>query len=206
MSRNLGAFAPDSDEWHALREGKIGGSSIAAVCGWSPYETRADLMARLSGELAPKAKSRAMARGNFLEAGVADWLAAEKGLAYDLDASAATWAHDSIQWAIYNPDRITTGGDLVEIKTTNDRNEDAGWGRAGTDRVPLHYAAQCQWGMGILGLERCWLAVLAGATNGRPSLDMAVYRLTADPAAFAFMLAKAERFMSELNAREATAA
>ena len=202
MALILGSWKPGSSEWHAARAGRIGGSSIAAVCGWSPYETRADLIARLTGALPPKPTSRAMARGNHLEDGIAGWLAADKGLFYDPDASRATYGHDRHDWAIYNPDRITTGGELVEIKTTHDRTTEAGWGRAGTDRIPLGYAAQVQWGMGILNLPMCWVAVLAGATNGRPCLDMAVYRVPADPDAFAFLLTKAERFMADVAAHQ----
>lgn len=203
MSRLLGTFQPDTPEWHAARVGTIGGSSIAAVMGWSPYETRDQLASRMRGETAPKESSRAMRRGNYLEDGVARWLADDKGLTYDDAASAGTYCHDLHDWATYNPDRITTGGELVEIKTAHDRSEDNGWGRAGTDRIPLGYQAQVMWGMGILGLPRCWVACLAGATNGRPSLDMAVYRVTFDPDAFAHLLDRAERFIHDITARTA---
>lgn len=203
MAHILGTYPPGTPEWHAARHGRIGGSSIAAAMGWSPYETPDQLAARMAGTLDPKPTSRAMARGNYLEAGIADWLADDKGLTYDPDASAATWAHDLYRWAIYNPDRITTDGALVEIKTTHDRSEENGWGRAGTDRIPLYYAAQVQWGMGILDLPFCWVAVLAGAINGRPSLDMAVYRVPADPDAFAFLFARAQRFHDTLTERPA---
>lgn len=206
MTRILGSAPDGSPEWHAMRAGRIGGSSIAAVCGWSPFETRADLLARMAGEVPPKEYSRAMSRGHALEAAVADWLAADKGLTYDPDASAATYGHDDIEWAIFNPDRITTDGVLVEVKTTHERSDEAGWGRAGTDKVPLYYSAQVQWGMGIVGLDSCWLTVLYGAHNGRPKLDRADYRIRRDPAAFRFLLGKAERFIDELNSRKAIAA
>ncbi|MBC7941101.1 MAG: YqaJ viral recombinase family protein [Chitinophagaceae bacterium] len=203
MSRILGTFPTDSPEWHAARAGRIGGSSIASVMGWSPFETREQLAAKMLGQVEPKRASRAMNRGNFLESGVAEWLAADKGLTYDEAASVATYQHDEFDWATYNPDRITIGGELVEIKTVGDRTTDAGWGRAGTDKVPLHYAAQITWGMGILGLDSCWLAVLAGGTNGRPSLDMAVYRIKFNADNYQALLIRAERFITNLTERHA---
>jgi len=205
MSRVLGTFPTDSPEWHAARVGRIGGSSIASVMGWSPWETREQLAARMTGQLEPKPKSRAMARGNFLEAGVADWLAEDKCLTYDETASAATYQHDEFDWATYNPDKITVGGELVEIKTVTDRATENGWGRAGTDRIPLYYAAQVMWGMGILQLPRCWVAVLCGGVNGRPALDLAVYRITYDHAIYLRLLTAAQTFIAELTESQAAA-
>lgn len=205
MTRILGSFTPDSREWHEAREGRIGGSSIAAACGWSPYETRDDLLARMAGEIAPRETTKAMNRGTWLEPAIANWLAADRGLTYDDEASAATYQHDAFDWAIYNPDRICTNGLLVEIKTTGDRSTDRGWGRAGSDTVPLVYQAQVMWGMGIIGLDDCLLAVLHGATNGRPDLGLAVYRLRFNPDIYAALLKRGERFITELRARKAAA-
>lgn len=199
MARILGSAPPSSAAWHAMREGRIGGSTIAVVCGWSPFQTRDQLLADMAAGGSHEIHSKAIDRGNALEAAIADWLAADKGLTYDTEASSATYQHDTLDWAIYNPDRLTIDGLLVEVKTCHDRNTDAGWGRAGTDRVPLHYAAQVQWGLGILGLERAILTVLHGATNGRPDLQRADYQLRHDPDAYQFMLGKAGRFIDELN-------
>lgn len=204
MSRYLGNPEPESPEWYALRAGTIGGSSIAAVMGWSPYTTREDLAEQIAaGASDSKPPSRAMRRGQVLEAGIAAWLAEDKGLSYDEAASTGIYCHDLHPWATYSPDKITTGGELVEIKTVTDRAEDNGWGRAGSDRIPLHYAAQVTWGMGILGLPRCWVAALHGAVNGRPSLDMAVYRITYNHSHFLRLLGAAERFMAEIPERQA---
>ena len=204
MSRCLGNPEPESPEWYALRAGTIGGSSIAAVMGWSPFTSRAELAERIATKASDsKPPSRAKRRGQVLEAGIAAWQAEDKGLSYDEAASAGIYCHDLHPWATYSPDKITTGGELVEIKTVTDRAEDNGWGRAGTDRIPLHYAAQVTWGMGILGLPRCWVAVLHGAVNGRPSLDMAVYRITYNHNHFLRLLGAAEHFMAGIAERQA---
>lgn len=204
MSRYLGNPEPESPEWYALRAGTIGGSSIAAVMGWSPFTTRDQLAEQIAAKASDsKPLSRAMRRGQILEAGIAAWLAEDKSLTYDEALSTGIYCHDRFSWATYSPDKITTGRELVEVKTVTDRAEDNGWGRAGTDRIPLHYAAQVTWGMGILGLPYCWVPVLAGGVNGRPSLDMAVYRITYNHSHFLRLLGAAEQFMAEITERQA---
>lgn len=195
----LGTWPANSPEWLAARAGRIGGSSIAAVCGWSPFQSRDDLLAEMSGAAAPRAESKSMRRGTFLEDAIATWWAADHDAIFDPEASAATHVHEQHPWAIFNPDRVTTDGELLEVKTTHNRETEAGWGRAGTDRVPLVYAAQVQWGCGIGGWRRWHLTVLHGATNGRPDLQRADYRGEFQPDHFAFMLRKAGRFIDELN-------
>lgn len=197
----LGTWRPGSDEWLEARRFAIGGSEIATVCGLSPWMTREALLAEKLGETERRKSSDAMNRGTFLEAGIADWVAFEKGLVYDDAASAATWQHPEYPWAIANPDRVTVDGLLVEIKTVANRDTDNGWGRAGTDEVPLLYAAQVQYQLGVMGLEKAWLVVLHGATNGRPDLSKAIYKLTAKPDLFARLIAAGAAFIEELNAR-----
>ncbi len=207
MIRILGTAVANSPEWHSMRAGRIGGSSIAVVCGWSPFQTRADLLEQMAAGTSTERTSKAIERGHALEDAVAEWLARDKGLTYDAEASAATYMHDELDWAIFNPDRLTIDdGPVVEVKTTHDRREDAGWGRAGTDRIPLYYAAQVQWGCGITGRAEWILTVLHGATNGRPDLARADYRGQFDPDAYRFLLGKAERFINELHAKERAAA
>lgn len=223
MATRLGYWSPDDPEWHDARRWRIGGSEIAQVCGWSPYGTADDLLAtKLDPQ--PRTTSRAQERGNALEDAVLGWAATREGLTLEpADKSKATYVHDDHPFALFNPDGIAwrevfigTGSDaegasefedvLIEAKTTADRAAEKGWGRAGSDKVPLYYAAQVQWGLGVLGLDRAVLACLHGATNGRPDLGLAVYRIAADPSAFSFLLTKAEAFLDRLElARKAAA-
>lgn len=52
----------------------------------------------------------------------------------------------------------------LEIKTVHPLafNERSGWGDEGTDQVPVHYAAQCMWGLGVTGRKVCILVAMAG--------------------------------------------
>lgn len=206
MARILGTYGPHSVEWHAARRWRLGGSEIAQACGWSPHGTRDQLIARkLAGTITDP--TAAQERGTYLEPSVLAWAAHRLGVDLDRQASDTTYLHDQHDWASYNPDGITTSGDLLlEIKTTADRSTDRGWGRAGTAQIPLHYACQLEWGLGILGLDRAVLAVLHGATNGRPDLGLAVYRYTARPDRFAALIQRGSAFITDLtDAREAAA-
>lgn len=195
----LGTWESGSAEWLAARDGRIGGSDVGAICGWSPFASRDDLLARKAGLADGPAQSAAMMRGTLLEPAILTWLCHRHDLTLDPAASAATYTWLDDQRLIYNPDGITTNGTLLEAKTTGDRSEDHGWGRAGTDNVPLHYKAQCQWGMGILGLDTCHLGVLAGGINGRPSLAFATYTLRFDPGLFATIRTRVAAFLDDLT-------
>lgn len=200
MARSLGAHVVHSPEWHAARDGRIGGSDIGTACGWNPYESRDELLQRKAALLAPRPETKAMRRGQHCEPAVLSWLAAEKHLTYDQARAAQTWQHDDHDWAIYNPDAITDDNVLVEAKSATARTPENGWGRAGTDAVPLTYAAQAQWGLTLLGLDMCWLGVLAGAgPSGEPDLHFAAYRIKAKPAVQAYLLDQAARFIDDLN-------
>lgn len=188
----IGSWSADDPEWHAARAGRIGGSDVGVLMGWSPYQTRWDLLQHKAGGEGPKV-TKAMKRGNYLEPAIAAWLADEAGVTYDPEY-VGTWVDNEIDWRLYNPDAVTTDGRLCEFKTTSVRDAEHGWGRAGTAQVPLTYAAQCQWGLGILGLKECILAVLSGA----PRFEFAKYRIKYDPAAFAYLTEQAERFRADL--------
>ena len=51
-----------------------------------------------------------------------------------------------------------------EIKTVSTRafGERFGWGEEGSADVPVHYAAQCMWGLMVTGRRKCVLAAMVG--------------------------------------------
>ena len=200
--RLLGTYVPGSPEWHAARRWRLGGSEIAQVMGWSRFGTRDDLVA---AKLAPtdRPATKAQVRGTAMEPGVLLWGTLAKGYTYDEQASVATYLHDVYDWALYNPDALTIDDLLIEYKTTADRATEHGWGRAGTDQVPLYYRAQVAWGMAVLDLPETRLLCLHGATNGRPDLDVAEYRIKRDRQLEIKLLAHGKRFIEELGAAAA---
>ena len=203
-ARLLGRWPDRSPEWYAARAGRIGGSDIGVVMGWyltdplgRPLKTREQLLDEKVNNPGPpdRKPSKATDRGTYCEPAIAAWLADSAGLTYD-DAWTGTWVDDHDDRWMYNPDAVTSDGRLVEFKTTEVRDASHGWGRARSDQVPLPYAAQVQWGMGILGLTECLVGVLAGS----PKFEFARYRVRFDPDVFAYLRANAEAFMAQVEA------
>lgn len=198
-AHKIGEWTPNDEAWHAARRFRVGGSEIGAVLGWSHFQTREDLKAEKLG-LVTRRKSKAMARGNYLEPAIAAWLADELGITYD-ESYKGTWVDDEHDYMLFNPDAVTTDGRLCEFKSTAVRDAEHGWGRAGTRSVPLAYGAQCIWGMGILGLKECHLAVISGA----PEFAFAKYRIKFDSIVFAYLRGQARKFIEQLQAEVSAA-
>jgi putative phage-type endonuclease len=195
--RLLGFYEPGSDEWHKARAGRIGASEIGVICNMSPFQTSADLLAEKLGEQ-ERNGNRAMSRGHYLEPAVADWFADHAGANYE---PAGTYVHAEFDHHLANPDRICTDGSLLEIKTAKEKTVEHGWGRAGTDQIPISYAAQVQWQMHVTGLRLCHVAVLFGAP-----FDFYAYKVKYDPAVAAYLVRAANRFHAQLTRAEETAA
>lgn len=165
----LGWFEPGTTEWHAARAAGIGGSEIAAVLGISPYESRFSLWHRKRGLLAPVTESEEMYWGKVHEPGICQRFE-ELHPELTVDSS-PTYSHSGRPWQIANPDRLIVTDlatalpvAIVEAKTARD---DHGWGKAGTDEIPVHYRAQCLWYLDVLGLATCHVAVLIAGSEYR---------------------------------------
>ena len=77
-----------------------------------------------------------------------------------------------------------------EIKTVSPwaYGEKQGWGDPGTSDVPIHYAAQAMWGLGVKRRSRCMLAAMVGLD------DILFYPIKADPVTIATMRQVAVEF------------
>ena len=179
-----------------MRKGRIGGSEIGCIMGWSPFKSREDLMADKLGLVERKPTSKAMERGIYLEDAVRRWLCDKEGFELDPERSTGTWVLEEDERISYNADGVTTCDRLIEIKCPEFRDEEHGWGRQGknSDKVPKHYWAQAQYGMMMFGLEECYFGVL----SGQPRFEFARYVVKADPEAQAWMLEEAQKFLDEL--------
>ncbi|MCW8219441.1 YqaJ viral recombinase family nuclease [Streptomyces griseolus] len=192
----LGWFEPGTDDWHAARAAGIGGSEIAAVMGISPYESRFSLWHRKQGLIAPVEESEEMYWGKVHEPAICerfDSLHPDMLVAYS-----PTYAASDRPWQIANPDRLIvtdyvtgTPTAIVEAKTARD---DHGWGKAGTDEIPVHYRAQCLWYLDVLQVTRCHVAVLIAGSEYRE------YVIEYDQAEADLMVAAGAEFMQSLAA------
>jgi predicted phage-related endonuclease len=80
-----------------------------------------------------------------------------------------------------------------EVKTVSPfaYGERFGWGEAGTSDIPVNYAAQVMWGLGIKKRRVCIVPAMVGLDN------MIFYRVERDDETIAAMRAEALRFWNE---------
>lgn len=157
----IGTHAANSDGWHGLRATGIGGSDIAAILGLSPWQSAFSLWHNKNGMSGPPVKQE-MVWGHYHEDTIARWYRdTHPGVRV---ARTGTWRNRERPWQIANPDRLITGKRVLEIKT--DRTGD-GWGKGGTDEIPVYYRAQVIWYLDCLGWERADIAVLIGLSDAR---------------------------------------
>ena len=182
---NLLAPLTDRADWLAWHREGIGGSDVAAICGLSRFSGATPMAVYLdkTGLVDDGEPSEAMRWGSLLEATIVQEFEHRTGLHVDGEQWRAVdpdrpWRRATIDGLVYPHPHVTDETDptdstlgLLEVKTTGDRQWD--------DGIPDAYQLQCQWAMGILGLERAWLAVLHRGQR----LD--IHQLDADPAVYA---------------------
>lgn len=157
----------------------IGGSDIAAIMGVSPWRTPLDVYLSKVGEAPPPAvpdpeRERRLRRGKRMEPYIIDMLAEDHGITilrrstdeapnrYVDTAFPFMAAEVDFEWNDAADPRVRNG----EVKTVAVRpGGGTDWGDEGTDEVPIYYAAQGLWGLGITSRELCQFAVLFGMDN-----------------------------------------
>lgn len=183
---------PGSQQWLQY----MSASKIAAVVGLSPYESRRSLWHLMHGDLPAPEQTDAMARGHYLEDGIARWFA-DRHPEYAVNPG-GTWTRTDRRWATATPDRLLaddTGQTvaLLQIKTAGDMHE---WGTAGSDEIPPGYQCQVMWEMETCQIPVCFVAVLL------PNLAFREYRVDYNPAAAKALVARASEFMDSLAFHE----
>lgn len=176
----IGQAEVHSPEWHALRAGGIGGSEIAAVVGLSRWVSAFQLWHIKKGNLPEQVTKPHMGWGQRLEPVVRDWWA-EQHPNLIVDATPGTFAHSERSWQRVNPDGLIHGLDKDGIPETVALYEGKisrygdGFGKSGTDEIPLAYRAQVLHALDVFDLPRCHVAVLIGGSEARE------YVIEADP-------------------------
>jgi putative phage-type endonuclease len=187
-------------EWLAARRTGIGGSDIAAILGLSPWRTPLDVyLDKVEGAEQPETEP--MRWGRMLEDVVAREYARRAGVRIqrinDLVCKLGA------EWAVATLDRVivpngtrarvhngeVSGAEgVLECKVVNAFSAGA-WGRDDDpDAVPVHYAAQCMWYLGVTGLPWCDVAALIGGQH------LVIKRIERDEETIAAMFERAEKF------------
>lgn len=203
---NLMTIPPENYE-----RGKFfGGSDIASVLGLQPqgWRTRVGVWERKQPREiepeAPKEIRKRLARGHVVEPLVAGMLevlhgitGATKGHRY-IDPTVPYFAAEidmevpfgvvrhlfTVEQGMGVPDDEIVN---IEIKTVHPFAASE-WGEEGSEDIPIHYAAQVYWGLGVTGRRFAICAALFGAD------DLVLYPATADPKTITVMREAASQF------------
>lgn len=136
----------------------IGGSEIAAACGFSRYLTRYGLWLVKTGRARPFAGNVHTRLGLLCEPRARRLYADACG--HDIVIPPRSVFHPEVPWARCTPDgyRVNDPGHLVQIKCV-------GYyvGRRWRYELPVEVLAQCQWEMFVTGGHTNDLAVLVGS-------------------------------------------
>lgn len=170
----------DRAEWLRVRHGWANASDAAVYLGCHPFKSLADLVVEKLAVDPVEVTSRAMERGNRLEAAVADWWADEHGVAV---------VEPEVMYAcgriLATLDRAIVGNDreAVEVKTTAQRVSD----------VEPSWWWQTQAQMFCADLDRVHVAVLDG------SMDLSSYTVDRDDEAIAALVEQVEKVWAFLD-------
>lgn len=184
----LGTYTPGTPQWEQARAGLcITATEIAAVLGFSPWQSRFSLWHKKAGlPTAPFQSNPAVEWGSRLEDAVAQKFADEHSMELH---KTGTWRHRDRDWQRATPDRI---GDncLVEVKTSPFGDE---WGPSGSDTIPLYYRCQVQWQMDVTGYRTTHVALLVSGHDYRE------YVVEYDETDAKLLRDAAERFLDEVR-------
>lgn len=154
---HMGVFT-DREEWLKVRQGGIGGSEVATICGLNKWESPYTLWAKKMNMIeSPDLSDREPIEwGNRLESVIIDKFE-DTHPELTLLRDVGTYQHKQRPWQRANPDALylTESGEygVLEIKTAQFEDD---W----TDGVPRYYVSQVQWYLQTLGLGEATLAVL----------------------------------------------
>jgi putative phage-type endonuclease len=150
----------------------IGGSDIAAILGISPWRTAVDLwLDKTKPPVEGSENHQAKARGKRLEPYIIDMVRAEYGM--EITSANQRYIDKAVPFFACEVDCEAAVDDVidnVELKTVHPFKAKE-WGDLETDQLPLHYLAQCQWGLGITGRSVCHVFALIGDDLRRYVVD-----------------------------------
>lgn len=190
----------------------IGGSDIAAIMGLSPWQTPFEKWQekthRGEREITPE-KARIFRRGHKLEPFIRE-MTIEKlvdmGLDVELVRTNQRYIDPEVPYFAAEIDfeltidgEVEINGEIVKFECEHvnvDAKSVTGfarkkWGDVGSDEVPIEYAAQFMWGLGITDRSYCLVAAL------RSFDDVDLFWVKADAETIPAMRAKAAQFWLE---------
>jgi putative phage-type endonuclease len=161
----------------------LGGSSIAAIVGISPWSTPWDIWARAHGEAKADQQTAIQARGHRWEPWLIDRYAEITGATVDVTLRRC-WSGER-PWLRCSPDGLVAGG-IVEVKTSarahgwgEDTTQVLTWDTEGARQIPPHYAVQAMAELAAIP-EAGWVDFVVGIPDPQELVDVRVLRLARD--------------------------
>lgn len=158
----------DSTRWHDLRSQGITASEIATLFGLNPFEQPLELFKRKRAAVAPAWNEKKpeppneaddplhLKLGRMLEPLVMDEYEKRNGPL--IHRGGYLFRHKAYKFLLATPDAIAGFKVLLECKTAARWTEQK-WGDETTDQIPPAYMCQVQHQMGVMGADKCWVAV-----------------------------------------------
>jgi putative phage-type endonuclease len=175
----------------------LGGSEVAAIYGLSPYKTPVELWREKTGraerEVFDVKKERILARGKRLEPVIIEMVIdklTEQGHEVELLATNQRYKDALTPYLSCEIDfELLLDGEHIngDCKTVIGFQRKK-WGEEETEEVPIHYAAQFMYGLGITGRQKCLVAALIGLD------DVAIYWVYRDQETIDAITGKARDF------------
>lgn len=151
---------PTPEEFHATRRELITATDIGAILGLNKYKSAYAVALEKKGLLPAQEDNDAMWLGRQTEPII---LAAfERKMGRKARPNRSILASAENPWMGCTPDGYTFDPEEgLEAKLVGYGNSKL-WGEPGTEDVPAMYWTQCQWSMGVTGLDRWWLIGMLG--------------------------------------------
>jgi predicted phage-related endonuclease len=183
-------LTPGSSAWGRL----VSGSKVAAMLGVSPWSSPLATWLEMKGQVPRDGDggTEAKRRGHFLEPAILAWWRDRHPNLLSYEEQPTNWFED---WGIATLDALAMTEDyewvIAEAKSTSSWD---GWGKEGTDEVPLYYLAQVLWQMACTPqAERAYVAAIG------PFLDFREYVIERDDEKIEDLVRKVRAFKESLE-------
>lgn len=151
-------ISSNRENWLKHRAKTVGSSEIAILLGLNKYKTPLELWAEKMGRKAPDPENDYMWFGTKLEPVIGELF--ERKTGKKLEKPDALWSFEDDQRLTATPDFIVLDDEkgLLECKTSSVMWEG--------DRPPFYAHVQLQWQLGILGLNKGYVAAICAGRVG----------------------------------------
>lgn len=191
----LGKWEAGSPEWRQHRQGRVGGSDVAAIFGLSPWQSAYALFQERKGLEPLEDNERAKTWGTRLEPVIAQAFQENHPEHTVAHEPGAVYAHPDRGWQVASPDALLVAPATIlgglECKTAR---HDTEWGPDGSSAIPPYYECQVQWCMDVFGVTEWNVAVLIAGSDYRE------YVIPANPPFQELLRESAQAFLASLDA------